>query len=414
VNGKSLLDALAALLARFVILPPRAADALALWILHTYVCEHRDICTYIGIESPLKRCGKTTLLSLLGELVHRPVAASNVSPPAFFRVIQDLHPTLLIDEADTFLASNEQLRGILNSGYHKKNSYVLRALNQSSSSSSSDSDSAWPAAPKSDVGGASPSQSASASASDSRSTSLPSVASFSCWGPKVIATIGHFPDTLADRCIVIRMQRKAVREQCERLRNIQPEPLRQQCARFAADNGPAIAAANPESVDELNDRAADIWEPLFVLADLAGGDWPQRARQAALTLSAAATESNPLGSLLLDIWTIMFQAPDGRMFTRDLVARLNYITGHPWTDARQNKPISDLWLATQLRPYGVKPRTIWIGDDHAKGYDATDLEDTFKRYVSRADLEALKAEWAAEKRPANNNNHGAPPQANAA
>ena len=26
---------------------------------------------------------------------------------------------------------------------------------------------------------------------------------------------------------------------------------------------------------QLNDRAADIWEPLLVLADLAGEDWPK-------------------------------------------------------------------------------------------------------------------------------------------
>src|SRR5437773_50973 len=120
VDGKLLLDILAAIFTRFVILPKWAAETLALWTLHTYAFQLRDVSTYLGIESPLKRCGKTTLLQLLNELAHRAIASANISPPAFFRVIEELSPTLLIDEADTFLPGNEQLRGILNSGYSQK------------------------------------------------------------------------------------------------------------------------------------------------------------------------------------------------------------------------------------------------------------------------------------------------------
>src|SRR5215471_5498331 len=97
VNGKALLDELEATLTRFVVLPKWAAETLALFTLHTYAYELRDVTTYIGVESPEKRCGKTTLLTVLGELVNRPVMASNISSPAFFRVIQQTRPTLLID-----------------------------------------------------------------------------------------------------------------------------------------------------------------------------------------------------------------------------------------------------------------------------------------------------------------------------
>src|SRR5258708_7629337 len=119
VDAKTLLALLVQLLKRFVVLPKWAAETLALWVVHTYAFHLRDVTTYIGIESPEKRCGKTTLLSLLHELAHRAVASSNISPPAFFRVIEDLSPTLLIDEVDTFLKGNDQLRGILNAGYHR-------------------------------------------------------------------------------------------------------------------------------------------------------------------------------------------------------------------------------------------------------------------------------------------------------
>src|SRR5207249_230683 len=127
------------------------------------------------------------------------------------------------------------------------------------------------------------------------------LAKFSCWCPKVMAAIGRLPDTLADRCIMIRMQRKTPKEQCERLRNLEATDLKRQCARFVTDHASQIAVAQPEIPSSLNDRAADIWEPLLALADLAGGDWPELARQAAVSLSAS-TQSNPVATLLLDIF----------------------------------------------------------------------------------------------------------------
>ena len=130
VNGASLLTNLASLLTSFLILPKWSAETLALWILHTYAFKLRDVSTYIGIESPEKRCGKTTLLTVLSELVHCPVISSNISSPAFFRVIEEMQPTLLIDEADTFLHGNHELRGILNSGYKKKTAFVVRVTHE--------------------------------------------------------------------------------------------------------------------------------------------------------------------------------------------------------------------------------------------------------------------------------------------
>jgi hypothetical protein len=87
VDGKLLLDTLTQVLNRFVVLLKWAPEALALWIVHTFAFQLREVSTYIGIESPEKQCGKTTLLTVLAELVNRPVAAANISPPAFFRVI---------------------------------------------------------------------------------------------------------------------------------------------------------------------------------------------------------------------------------------------------------------------------------------------------------------------------------------
>src|SRR5215471_2757905 len=166
-DGGRLLDELVALLRRFVVLPNWAAETIALWIVHTYAFELRNVSTYLGVESPEKRCGKTTLLAVLTELVNRPVVAANISPPAMFRVIEESQPTLLIDEADTFLQGNDELRGILNSGYTKKTAYVLRIA---------------------------PCAAASENSNSKKQNSKSSLARFSCWCPKAIAAIGRLPD----------------------------------------------------------------------------------------------------------------------------------------------------------------------------------------------------------------------------
>jgi hypothetical protein len=226
------------------------------------------------------------------------------------------------------------------------------------------------------------------------------VSRFSCWCPKLISQIGRLPETLADRCIVIRIQRKTPNESCERLRNLEATTLKGQCARFVLDHQAQIAGAQPQLPSGLSDRATDIWEPLLVLAELAGGHWPELARQAALNLSASAQASNPIGSLLLDMFVIFTLQQTDRLFTRTLVADLSARADRPWIEMLRGKVITDRWLAQQLRPYGIQPRTFRIGEAMAKGYFLEDCKETFRRYIPRAELEALKAEWRASAVPA--------------
>src|SRR5207302_11294496 len=108
----------------------------------------------------------------------------------------------------------------------------------------------------------------------------------------------------ADRCIVIRMQRKTPTERCDPFNEEEAKaliPLRRKCARFVLDHAGEIRNAKPQSGLSSNDRAADIWAPLLAIADLAAGEWPEKARQAAAGLTAKAQGSNPIGALLLDI-----------------------------------------------------------------------------------------------------------------
>ena len=191
---------------------------------------------------------------------------------------------------------------------------------------------------------------------------------------------------------MVRIQRKTSNEECERAKNLDTLPLQRQCARFVLDHAAAIASAQPELPKSLNDRAADIWEPLFALADLAGGDWPALARQAAMNLSATAEESNPSSALLFDIFILFANLKAKRIFSRDLAEALNSFEDRPCAALRKGKKLTTLWLSRQLSPYGIRPKTIWIGDAHAKGYSEEDCLEAFRRYIPRSDLEALLAE----------------------
>ena len=364
IDGVALLEELRQVMKRYVVLPPMAAEALALWTVHTYAFELRDVSTYIGLGSPQKRCGKTTVLSVLSELVNRAVVASNISPPALFRAIEEARPTLLIDEADTFLHGNEELRGILNSGYTRKTAYVVRVASET--------------------------RDPERGRRNERNGS--GLRRYSCWCPKVIAAIGKLPETLMDRCIPITMQRKTAREVCARVRHLSGFLLRRKCARWVEDHQDEIASARPEIPSALNDRAADIWEPLLVVGDIAGGEWPKLARDAAMKLSAGVQDSSVIGSLLLDILLVFVQLKIERAFSKSLAGWLNQKTDRPWMDGRKGKPIDEVWLAQQLRPYGVRPKTIWIEEQAARGYLQSDFEEVWPRYVSRTDLDAVLAE----------------------
>jgi hypothetical protein len=415
VSGKELLDGLEGLFGKFVVLPKWAGVALALWVVHTYAWLLRHVATYIGVESPEKRCGKTTLLTVLCELVNRPVVASNISSPAFFRVIEEKKPTLMIDEADTVLHRSRDLRGIMNAGYAMKTGYVIRMTPRRGQNVGSSNAGCGPSSPGFDA----PSHLRPASKGSRNGESRMARAGlelgrFSSYCPKAIALIKHLPEVLADRCIVIKMQRKGAQDKCERVRNLEGEALRRQCARFVQDHAQQIAKAQPELPEDLNDRAADIWEPLLALADLAGGDWPEKARAAAVGLTAVAQEESPTATLLLDL-LVMFArqgCAEGnewmkdrggvRMFSRDIVAYLNGYEDRPWMVLRRGKAVTERWLSQQLSPYGVRPRTVWIGEMSAKGYMAEDLTETFGRYIPKSmakafceDIQAAKAEKPA-------------------
>jgi hypothetical protein len=354
VDGGALLGELAATFTRFVALPRFADVAATLWTVHTHVLDAAGASPLLALTSPEKRCGKTTMLSLLAQLVPRPVLSSNISPASLFRVVERYSPTLLIDEADSFLRDNEELRGILNSGHTRNAAYVVRTVGDEHE-------------PR----------------------------RFSTWAAKALALIGRLPDTLGDRSIVVPMRRRAPGEQVERLRLDRPgafEDLRRRVARWAADHLTELRAADPEVPGDIGDRAADNWRPLLAIADLGGSDWPEQARQAALALSGAGVDApDSLSSqLLADIRDAFRQRAAPRMFTEELLHELRAREDRPWGEWRGSNPMSAIQLAHQLKPFGIRPRLFREGAKSARGYLAADLADAFARYLPADPLHPLQ------------------------
>jgi len=227
---------------------------------------------------------------------------------------------------------------------------------------------------------------------------------YSCYCPKALAAIGRLPETLADRCIVVRMQRKRPEEICERLKKLTKQQalvLRRKCARVVTDHAEAIESMEPVLPNELNDRAADIWEPLLVLAELAGKDWVERAHRAATSLCVTAQERSPRGALLVDLLMLFLMNQErNKFFTKEILTWLNNYDERPWWVLRRGNEVTDIWLAQQLKPYGIAPKVVWLNGEQGRGYTMEQCEDTFKRYIPRAEWEVKRAEMqqSAEER----------------
>jgi hypothetical protein len=345
--GDKVLERVHELLTTYVVLPsPEAADAVVLWIAATHAIGAWTHATRLVVRSPEKRCGKSRLLDIVAGLSSRPLMTVNATVAAIFRSLGDVPPTLLVDEADTIFGSrkvaeqNEDLRGLLNAGFQRGRP-MLRCVG--------------------------PNQ-------------IPT--EFPTFAMVALAGIGQLPDTIEDRAVVISMNRRTATEHVApyRARRDGPELdlVRDEVEAWVRSVEDTLRVAEP--VFDLEDRAADCWEPLVAIADAAGGTWPGRARRSAQKLAgehdAAAVEASLGVKLLADISEVF----DGEsMFSADLVAKLIGIPDAPWASFG----LDERGLARRLAPYGVRPDRLRDSGDRRRGYHLVQLEEVFSRYLPR-------------------------------
>jgi hypothetical protein len=356
-EAQALLDQVEAFLRRFIAFPSEhCLVAATLWAAHTHVVDAFESTPRLALLSPEPGSGKSRVLEVLELLVPRPLHAVNATPAALFRKVSDEAgpPTILFDEVDTLFGpkakDNEDVRGMLNAG-HRRGATALRCVVRGKQID---------------------------------------VEEFPAFCAVALAGLGDLPDTVMTRSVVIRMRRRAPGEHVEAFRHRmhapEAEPIRLGLEQWADRVRDELQDAWPEMPDGIADRNEDVWESLLAIADSVGGDWPERARVAAVTLvTLAGDREGSLGVRLLADLRSCFSTPLNyvevdALHTSQILEQLVEMDESPWGDLR-GKPLDGRGLARRLKAYGIDSKSVRVGERVAKGYRREDLYDAWERYL---------------------------------
>jgi uncharacterized protein DUF3631 len=345
------LDLVHHLLWRYVDMTPHQFVAVSLWIAHTFVYQRFTVTPRLMVTSPVRGCGKTTLLDLLEAICVRPLKSDSITAASIYHAVDREHPTLLIDEADNLgLAFNGLLRAVLNSG-HRRGGKVTRYH-----------------------GG--------------------QTRSFSTFAPVAVAAIGTLPLPVMHRSIVIHMTRRDGRRQLTRLDKEDPDTKAdlniayRMMLSWASNAG---LTSDPPMPAQLRDRQADNWRPLLAIADAFGADWARRAREAALSWAGQHQDEDAAVVLLGDIRDIFDRLALDRLPSQTMVDHLTAADDAPWSEWRgmngnqQPRNLSPGELAKLLQPFQIRPQTIRVfaaatGRPTLKGYYRAQFEAAWRSY----------------------------------
>jgi hypothetical protein len=369
LDGALILNRAEKFVGRFLVYSEVDRIAHVLWIAHTWLMDRWDSTPRIAFLSPEPGSGKSRCLEVTEPLVPRAVHAVNTSPAYLFRKVSDEGgpPTILYDEIDTVFGpkakDNEDIRGMLNAG-HRKGAVAGRCVVRGNVVSTEE---------------------------------LPAYCAVA------LAGLNDLPDTIMSRAIIIRMRRRAPGEYVEpwraRINGPEAKPIAEDLAKWASSLPDSLPW--PDFPLGIEDRNADVWESLLVVADAAGGEWPIRARAAAVEFVRGSKDhSLSLGVLLLtDIARVFLEAQTGQLSTHVILEALHAFDESAWANLH-GKPLDALGLSRRLGKYGVKPVQIWLDGKNIRGYRATDLLDPCRRYCTAETAETLGALTAP--RPAGN------------
>jgi Protein of unknown function (DUF3631) len=346
----NVLDLILALMDEHIAITAQERMAAALWVLHTYVFDRFPITPRLALLSPVKGCGKTTVILLLEQLVAEPYRSDNITAAAIYYLL-DRRPrtTLLIDEGDNLdLLNNAVFRAVFNSG-HRRGGGIDRV-----------------------VGGR--------------------LQKFKVYAPLAVAAIGLLPSPQLHRSIALNMQRAG---------GIRPKlfdegdpafvAAREEFRKWAAT---CSLAPDPEMPTALRNREADNWRVLLSIADDLGHG--EAARSAAVTLCANRPDEDPGVTLLADIRTAFQELGVERIASSALVEALIGLDDGLWNEWRgphddgPPRTLTQGELSRLLRPFGIRPKTVWparrrLGDRSSRGYLRSQFDAAWRAYCPPAD-----------------------------
>jgi putative DNA primase/helicase len=321
--------------------------AMALWLIFAHSHDLFRHSPYLGVQSPTMRCGKTSALSLVEALAPRPCLVSDATAASLFRLIDQQHPTLIFDELDQKIHRNADLRLLLNAAHNRASGRIVRTVKGEA-------------------------------------------VSFDVFGPKALASIGSLPQTVQDRAIVIALRRKRA---TETVRDMPVDPAstyrdaHRKLARLADQLRSKIEASTPPAPIGLNDRAFDNWRPLILIADALGGEWPERARRAAINISQHSDrESVDHGEQLVRDIRAVFQESDmpTALTVQQLHRRLLRHSDGRWEEFERGHPLTAGKLGRMLSAFGIASKPMRVNGKVARAYRLIDFEDVFSRYCPSA------------------------------
>lgn len=341
------LDLVRRIVAEYVSLTEPEYIAVTLWIAHTHVYASFNQTPRLFLTSPVRGCGKTTLLSLIEKLVPNAERIDGISDAGLFHILEE-GPTLLLDEVDNADLPNSSIkRRVLNAG-HRRGTKESRMMNGA-------------------------------------------LKHYSLFAPVALAAIKRLHMPLMDRSIVVRMERSKTKL-CELNTDDDPALIKIRVAMEAfLQANSKFLNTRPELPAGFENRLADNWRPLIAVADLCGGDWPALACQAALEFSKSYREEDPEITCIEHCIGAFKARHVDRLTTVDLLADLHAMDSAPWSEwdgLKGNKPPHSLTrheLAQMLRDFNIKPRVInqlkrRPGDKSARGYLLSEFESAWQSY----------------------------------
>lgn len=349
IEGGRLLSEVERFIAKYVVLPSPALLPMSLWAVATHIFDSFDAFPYVSLSSPTPRCGKTRTLEILELLVARPWRGTAPTEAALFRFIEDKQPTLLLDEVEGLAKRNASERdsavlAILNAGY-KSGQTVPRCVGNTHE-----------------------------------------LQHFRVFCPKAFACIGRLPGALADRSIIIQMQRRRPGEHVDRFRlrraKREAEPIQDEAVRAVKLLSDEIAEAYSKlpELSFLTDRDEEIFSPLFAVCAILAPDRVKDLQQCAKELCDAkaseAVEDSTALRLLHDVRD-SWPAGETNCLTKTLLSKLKEIEDGSWQGDYELPPRR---LAKMLRPFGIERRQVKTKFGEGKGYVMEEVELAISRY----------------------------------
>ena len=373
-DGAQLLDDLDAAIARHAFITRTDRTKALLWSVHNHrrFLNNVSVLPRLVITAPGEDSGKSTLAATLAHIGDAMEHTTDPTPAVIFRSIEAYRCGFMLDEVDGWWRRDEGMRSILNSGFTLEGAHVSRVE---------------------DVGGG-----------------LKRVLAprrYSTFSP--IAAVGIkldtlLPRTLISRSLLIRMTPARVGEVPEeifgnRAAVARLHTLASRIKRWVADNETALCIADPEMPKGLINRIRLVWRPLFVIANQAGGQWPQRVRDALEADRGAARDPSLGEQLLVDLRDVILGhgfrvGTDRAIHTLDAITHLVALEERTWgCYGRARDAIRDFEVSKLLAPYGLAPKQIQKGGrggPNRNGYRLVDVEAAIVRFIRPTSLEASR------------------------